>query len=144
MLYSTAVTTRVHSNTAMCTSKRSRIVRVSTLCKMDTAEFARYLKLTLNISRYLTTSPYTWSDENQVEFSGRRSFRYLAFVVQMLLYIAYELFVIGRWIQVSYFDPDATTKQYPGDASTGHLLQCGPATSFDQSDSTLSTGNFES
>ena len=93
------------------TRNSTSVVRNPKLHKMDTGEFARFLKLTLKIARYLATSPYTWSDEDKVEFSGRRSLRYFAFVAQMTLYLTYESFVMSRWVQISYFDPKATNKE---------------------------------
>ena len=78
---------------------------------MDTEETAQFVRRTLRICRYLGTSPYIWSDKNKrMEFGGRRSLRYFVFVAWLVMYITYESFVFARWVQVSYFDPNATTQ----------------------------------
>ena len=81
---------------------------------MDQAETVRYLKLNLKLSRYLAISPYSWSDEKKVEFAGKSSPRYFAFIAQLLLYIAYESFLVARWIYALRFDPNATVKEKSG------------------------------
>ena len=81
--------------------------------KMNTEETVGYIKRALAISDYLGTSPYTWSG-NKMEFSGRTSRRYLVYVAQLVLHLAYQSFVVGRWIQFSYFNPDATNQERSG------------------------------
>ena len=75
---------------------------------MDSEETVRFIKLTLKICNYFGTSPYTWSEENKVEFSGRKSPRYFAFLAQFVLYLCYESFVIARLIHVSFFEPNVS------------------------------------
>ena len=81
---------------------------------MNGGETPRFFKLALKISGYVGSSPYTRSDARRVEFGGRKSKRYFAFLAQVVLQIAYESFVFTRWIQISYFDPNATVAQRIG------------------------------
>lgn len=81
---------------------------------MHTAESTRFIKLTVKICSYVGTSPYFWSDQKHVEFAGRKALRFFGFLAQLALGIAYESFVLGRWIQTSYFDHDASTKGKSG------------------------------
>ena len=78
------------------------------------AETVRHLKNSLKIARFLGTSPYVWSAEEKLEFSGHRSFRYVFFVVQLALYLTYESFVAFRWIQISFFGSNVTSKEKMG------------------------------
>ena len=82
---------------------------------MKTGETARFMRLTLKVASYLGTSPYIWLDEGEVvEFSGTRTPRYFAFLVQVFLYLIYESYVIARWVQMSIFDPSATNREKIG------------------------------
>ena len=83
------------------------------LQKMDPEETLRLMKLAVNISGYTGTSPYAWS-QNKVQFEGRTSLRYLAFLAQLLLRLTYQVFLIARWIQFSYYKPNATNEEIGG------------------------------
>ena len=80
---------------------------------MDSSETVRLLKLALKISRFLATSPYTWSD-GKVHFPGRKALIYVTFFAQFLLYMSYMAFVFARWIQISYLVPNSTTTEKNG------------------------------